>query len=65
MGRRVIGAIALSQAAAQIQAKLAASAPLRHALAHAYALGYLVSGVAALLALTALGRRHDRRSSLD
>ncbi|HUN38030.1 MAG TPA: MFS transporter [Trebonia sp.] len=121
LGPAVIGAIALSRAAAQIQAKLAASASLRsalatfngaaghapvasrpaivkaigavnsgplgansvpatvarpgggtmafnplkevafQALAHAFALGYLVSGVcalvAALLALTALGRR--------
>lgn len=124
LGPAVIGAIALSRAAAQIQANLAASAPLRnalatfngaaahapaanrlmitkaigavhsgplgansvpaavtlpnghtvpfnplkdvafHALAHSYALGYLVSGVAALaaglLALAALGRRGAR-----
>jgi MFS family permease len=37
LGPAVIGAIALSRAAAQIQAKLAASAPLRHALAGFYA----------------------------
>jgi ABC-type uncharacterized transport system substrate-binding protein len=124
LGPAVIGAIALSRAAAQIQATLSGSAPLRnalatfnaaaahapaatkpvimkaigavnsgplgansvpatvtqpggrtvpfnplkdvafHALAHAYALGYLISGVAALvaglLALVALGRLRAR-----